>query len=768
MPARTRTRAGNLPAELTSFVGRRHERATVKRLLSSYRLVTLTGIGGVGKTRLAAHVAAEVARAFSDDVWLVELDRLSDPTLVERAVAGALGVRESPGTPPLQLLKEYLAERQALLVLDNCEHLLDEVAKLVEELFRWCPGLRVVATSREALNIDGEATLPLLPLPAPDDADMGTVRELSRFDAVTLFVDRAAAVVPEFALTERNRAAVAQLCRRLDGLPLAIELVAAWLRTLSPEQIVMRLSAGHDLLTLGPRTAGERQRTMRASVTWSYELCTPAERLLWTRLTVFAGGAELDAIEGVCVGDGLAVEDIADLLAALIGKSIVVREETASVSRYRLLEVIGEFGRARSRDAGEYERLRRRHRDWYADLAQRAQGDLFGPHQVAWRARLDRDMPNLRAALQFCLDEDGEATAGLRLCTAMQFYWNQVELTEGRHWCDRMLARASGKASRERVAVLYLSALTAGIQGDVAQASELAAQAGDLAEQLDDHLARAIATQASAIAALFGGDLDTAAAGFEQILDTYRAAGAVSRLLETLTELTLCHGLRGNWARAVECHDEEVALAESHGDLWYRSYAHYALGIGACRKGDPELAGTLLHEALRLKRQVDDSTGEVMCLMGLAWAAARRGEHSRAAVLRGATESLARHVGTQPVFLDLAVLKEECERLARDGLGPRRFDAAFSRGQQLDTAQAIAYALDEKPPQPPTAPHTETILTPREQEVAHLVAEGLTNKQIAAQLVISRRTAETHVEHILNKLGLTSRAGIAAWTRERP
>src|SRR5215831_2521767 len=317
---------GNLPAELTSFVGRRGELAEVRRLLASSRLVTLTGVGGVGKTRLALRAAAELRRAFRDGVWLVRLDQLREEALVAEAVAGALGLQDRAGYAPAAALAEYLAGRQLLLVLDNCEHLVDAVAELADLLLRTAAGLRVLATSREALTIDGESVLAVPPLPVPPPGRRLTAAELTRFPAVGLFAERAAQVVPGFAVTEANAAAVAGICARLDGLPLAIELAAARLPVLSAEQIDERLGDRLGLLTAGGRARPARQQTLRASIEWSWELCTRAERLLWARCSVFAGGFELDAAEGICAGRLLAAGDVLELLAALAGKSILAVE----------------------------------------------------------------------------------------------------------------------------------------------------------------------------------------------------------------------------------------------------------------------------------------------------------------------------------------------------------------------------------------------------------------------------------------------------------
>ena len=366
--APVRRGAGNLPAELTSFVGRRGELAEVRRLLAGSRLVTLTGIGGVGKTRLALRAAAGLRRAFPGGVWLVQLDQLRDDALVAEAVAGALGLQDRAGYSPAASLAEYLAGRQLLLVLDNCEHLVDAAAKLTDLLLRAAAGLRVLATSRESLNMTGETVLAVPPLAAPEAGRL-SVAELARFPAAGLFAERAAQVVPGFALTGANMAAVAGICRRLEGLPLAIELAAALLPVLSPEQIDERLGDRLGLLTAGGRTRSARQQTLRASIEWSYELCSPAERLLWARLSVFAGGFELDAAEGICADHRLAAGQVLDLLAALAGKSILTAAHRKGTARYRR-----HLTQARTAEKQRVEKLLLRHEALVRREALRVEG----------------------------------------------------------------------------------------------------------------------------------------------------------------------------------------------------------------------------------------------------------------------------------------------------------------------------------------------------------------------------------------------------------
>jgi non-specific serine/threonine protein kinase len=755
---------------LTSFVGRRREVTDAKRVVSASRLVTLIGPGGVGKTRLALKVAVDVRRAFGDGVWLVELDQLRDPALVSHTVAASLGLREQSGRPPMAVLQEFLVERRLLLVLDNCEHLVVAVAVLADTLLRSCPHLRILATSREPLGIGGEATLPVPSLSVPDPRRRSSPNEQSHCEAVTLFAERAASAVPEFSIAEDNRRAVVEICRRLDGLPLAIELAAVRLRALTAQEIAHRLGDRYRLLTRGPRGAPTRQQTLRSCVQWSYDLCSPQEQLLWARLAVFAGSVELDAAEGVCAGDDLAPENILEVVASLVDKSILIPEQ-GTVVRYRLLDTIREYGRERLHHTGEYEALRRRHRDWYADFVARADADWVGPRQVDWLTRLDREHPNIRAALEFSLTEPGEAQAALRIATKLFPYWfARGLLSEGRHWLDQALARDTGLTA-QRSRALHRASTLAGLQGDLAAASALAEQGRELAAQLGDAAARTQAMLAAGYSGCMRGDPPGAVACFAEVLDTLDVEDDVHWQLEARYGLALASGMLGDTARTVTCHEEILAITEPRGELWYRSHSLWNLGVVAWRQGDPRRAAELVEQSLRLKQAMDDTFGAVLCLDTLAWIAASEHDPRRAATLLGAAAALTQAMGTHTItytYPGLAAHHEQCEQTLR-ALGEQAFQTAYQHGMGLAFDDAIAYALKEKPRAEPSPASTETTtLTRRQQEVADLVADGLTNKEIAARLVISPRTAETHVDHILTKLGFTSRTQIAAWAIQQP
>ncbi|MDQ1750803.1 MAG: hypothetical protein QOE71_1859 [Pseudonocardiales bacterium] len=764
MKATVQDRAGNLPLEVSSFVGRRREVAQAKRLLSTSRLVTLAGVGGIGKTRLALRVAAEVQRAFEDGVWLVELGELHDSALLAHTVADSLGLREQPGRSPLALLTEFLASRRTLVVLDNCEHLVAACAELVQTILAAGAELRVLATSREPLNIRGEATLPVLSLSVPGSR-RASLHDLSGFDAVALFAERAGTAVPGFRITNDNDGAVIEICRRLDGLPLAIELAAVRLRALSAQQIAQRLSDRYRLLTTGPRDRPARQQTLRSCIQWSYDLCTPLEQLLWARLAVFTNGFDLDAAEGICADDELAAEDMLDLVTSLVDKSILSREHQGAVVRYQLLESIREFGREMLHQAGEYTAVCRRHRDWYAEFAATADADWIGPRQADWQTRLHGEHRNIRAALDFSLTEPGEAHAALRMATALHWYWyTRGGFSEGRHWLDQALA-ADTSLTGERSRALFTDSMLADLQGDFASAAALVGQARELATHLGSTSARAHAALADGFLGCLGGDPAQAVAHFEEALDTLGPEGDIRCLVEAGLGLALASGLLGDTTRAAACHEEVLALLEPHGEQWYRSYSLWNLGFAAWLQRDRQRAVDLFEQALRLKRTMDDPSGTGWNLEVLAWVAAGDQDARRAATLLGASASISQAMGTlispNP---DLVRAHEECEQQIRQALSEEAYRAFYEQGFSFSLGDAIGYALKEKPQTTPsTAEIDKTVLTRREREVADLIAKGLTNKEIAARLVISQRTAEGHVEHILVKLGFTSRTRIAAW-----
>ncbi|QSE86100.1 protein kinase domain-containing protein [Rhodococcus koreensis] len=757
---------GGLPLELTSFVGRRHELTEAKNLLGGSRLVTLTGIGGVGKTRLALRVASAVRREYADGVRLAELGELRKESLVD-AVAAAVGVRDQSARPVHEVLVEFLVPREVLVVLDNCEHMVDAVAELVGPLLRVCPRLRILATSREPLGIGGEAVLRVPSLGVPDPERTPSLRGLPTYDAVTLFAERAAAAVPGFALTDENAATVAGICHRLDGLPLPIELAAARLRAMSPEQILGRLTDRYTLLTRGSRGAPTRQQTLRLCIDWSFELCTAGEQLVWGQVAVFAGSFELDAAEQVC-GEGLDPDELLDTLTSLVEKSILIREEQGSVVRFRMLETLREYGYEKLEQTGMAVALRRRHRDWYEALALNAEADWISARQLDWIARLKREQPNLREALEFCITDD--LPNGIRIATALYWVWGSQGLyNESKRWLNNLLARHSGPPTVEWVKALYCASVMASMQGDFQAGAALVEKGRVATKQTDDPMMRALVDGADGMLALYNGDPARSYPRLESAQAEFRKQGKRAHEISVRYGLGLAYGLCGLVQQSVECYEHVLAITEKHGERMYRSYSLWALAIVLWRQGDTDRAMRLLEQSLVLTRQVHSPRVASSCLEALAWIACERRDESRAAVLLGAAEELARSMGAPTVVhSNLLIHQQEYELKIRQKLGESAFTTAHRRGRSLSFDAAIAYALHEQPSSASTpVDDTSPRLTKRERQVAELIAEGLTNPAIANRLVISPRTAQGHVEHILAKLGFTSRTQVAAWVVEQ-
>jgi predicted ATPase/DNA-binding CsgD family transcriptional regulator len=777
MASRTAGKPGNLPFELTTFVGRGDEVQIAREQLTRSRLVTLTGIGGVGKTRLALQVARTLARAFPDGVWLVELDQVHDEGLVAQAIADALGMGDVPGPSAPAALVEHLAERDLLVVLDNCEHLIEAVATLVETLLRGCERLRILVTSRESLRTEGETVLVVPSLSTPDSGQVVPLGKLARYEAAALFVDRARSAVPTFELTEANAAAVTEICSRLDGLPLAIELAAARLRVLTPDQINARLRNRFALLTSGSRGRPSRQQTLRACIEWSFELCSGAEQRLWTRLSVFAGGFELDAVASICAGDDLGEADVPDLLGALVDKSILIRDQTATVVRFRMLETLCHFGAERLKDSGEQPKRRRRHRDWYEQLVVRAHADWLGPRQAHWLQRLDRERPDIRASLEFSLREPGESISALRISADLHAYWIIRGLTsEARLWLGRALAQGQSGPSSERLEAAYTATVLAAVQGDLTAATPQAEHAHDLAALIGDPRSHAIASLATAAVALHSGNLAQAVTLLQRALEVFEAEGDLYWTAMTLAGLARVNGFLGDTRAAARYYT--ALRSHSPSCEWLQSEALGALGLGLWKNGDTDQARRRLTDSLRLKHGMTDTFGAGLCLDALAWIAADQGRFQRAAILLGALGELARPLGSATPDPGLLAHHERCREQARTALGDPAFQAALAQGADLSLDEAIGYALDDALDEPsrtvlalaagPAAARTRSTLTARQWQICELITEGLDTKEVAAKLFLSQRTVEGHVQNILNKLDLNNRAGIVTWTlRER-
>ncbi|MGH7267910.1 MAG: sigma 54-interacting transcriptional regulator [Candidatus Rokuibacteriota bacterium] len=719
-----------LPLPVTSLIGRERELREIAQRLATHRVVTLTGTGGVGKTRLALTVGPQLRSLCPDGVWFVELASVGEGGLVAQAVASALGLPEEASRSPLEIVTAALAGRQALLILDNCEHLIGACAALAETLVRACPQLRVLATSRERLDIAGESTfgVPSLALPGEDERAVGP---LARSEAVRLFVERARLVAPDFALTDDNAPGVVELCRRLDGLPLAIELAAARVRLLSVEQIVARLNDRFRLLTGGGRTTIARQQTLRAALDWSHDLLSPPERALLRRLSVFTGGFTLEAVEAVCAGPEVEGSQVLDLLAQLVDKSLVIAETAAPVARYRLLETIWEYCREQAIEAGEVARLRGRHRAWFLALAEEAELKFRGAEQLAWLDRLETEYDNLQAALSW-RDQDSAGDAQrLRLAAALWRFWEvRGRIREGRGWLEGILAETGREPTAERARALNGAGNLARDLGDYARAADYHAEALEIRREIGDprdiagslnnlgavahdraRYAAAEACFADAILAhrqagdeegvalslnnlgrtlRFQGDYDGAAARGRESLDLFRALAHPWGIARALNSLANTAHYQGDVSGARPVYEESLRLRRHVGDRQGIGVSLNSLALLSGLAGDLEAARHLGEEGLVLRRDLGDRRG----IGGSLWTLGRLALWGRD--LEGA-EQLARE--------SLAIRSELDDRLGLACCLEVLAEVAFVQGQHARAARLLGAAAAERQaigaPQPP-------------------------------------------------------------------
>ncbi|GAA3573617.1 LuxR family transcriptional regulator [Nonomuraea rosea] len=755
--ARPPRRLGNLPAEATSFVGRRRELTEVRKRLTEARLITLAGPGGVGKTRLAIRLANTLGRAFTGGAWLVELAEVRDSALVGDAVMAALDLRDQAAATPSSVLLSYLRDKRLLLVVDNCEHLLAATAGLVADVLRAAPGVRVIATSREPLSVPGEH---VVPVPSLDLPRAGLpLAGLRQNEAVMLFAARAAAASGAFELTAANQAAVADLCRRLDGLPLAIELAAVRTRVLSAEQILGRLADRFGLLTGGGRAALPRHQTLRTTIDWSHDLLTAGEQALLRRLCVFAGRFTLEDIEAVCAyGDDVSA---LDLLSSLVDKSLVLKEDVRGLACYRLHETMREYAVLRLREAGEQEALGRRYAGYYTARCRR---DAATARQrlAEWLDWMDLEIDNLRSVLRGCLT-GGDPGRGLSLMYAIGYYWVTRAVNEGVRWLDELLA--SGGGPQERAQGWFMRGFLAVLQSDAAaarpalDAAVTCARESGPAPALGPVLAQSLSL--ASIAAAMAGDRQAAdrLAGEAHVVTT--GLGDDAATLMFLQSRALVGLFDGDLdvVRAVSA--EGVRLGRATGDLYSLDMMLVNLGAATLIAGDFDEAEPLLTEALRIAYRIDDRVGQYVLLDALGCHAAGTGQARRAARLLGAAKTVRAGAGAS-ILPYLAPLLAGAEEAGVAALGASGFAAEFAAGERLSRDAAVALALGEPAPESVAAAE-ESPLGRREAEVARLVADGLSNKQIGARLFISEHTVDSHVRSILNKLGVNSRAQIAAW-----
>jgi predicted ATPase/DNA-binding CsgD family transcriptional regulator len=749
----------------------------LERLLSTTRLLTLTGIGGSGKTRLALKLAAAAAERYPDGIWLVALGPVLDESLLSQAVASVVDVRERSAESLEQSLSRHLADRTALLILDGCEHLVDACAMLVELILASGHALTVLATSQEALRVPGEVSwrVPSMSLPDPG-ADLPSDR-LLHSEAVRLFVERARLVQPAFALGDQVGPVVGRICRRLDGLPLAIELAAAQLRLMTATELELRLQDRFRLLTGGSRTAIARHQTLRATVDWSYEHLDAGEQALFRRLTVFAGSFSLEAVEAVCGGPPVAA-DVLGGLTRLVDRSMVsVQQGAGANGRYLILETLRQYGQERPRDSGDDD-VRRRHLEYFGTLAIESDGQLLGPAQSVWLQRLEQEQDNLRAALTWALAND--QPLGLRMAAALgPFWYMRGLLTEGHDWLTAAVA-ASASPNATLARALSHAGWVAYWQGDYERSRSLAQRSLAMARELDDpmEIARAV-NLLGGIYQIADEDVEAARRCYAEALSIRERIDFVWGVASARNNLALASYDAGHYHEAQRLLEQSLREIDSIGDRRARANSLDSLARVVFELGRYEDARRYHSECLAVAQELGDKVNTADALDGFTRLSVAAGHPEQALVLAGAARAIRDRIGYETPKPWRRRLQGSIDA-GRAALPSDQAAAAWERGSKLSEQQAVLLALSQELPVKAPSPagggqgggspsplvgegRGGGPLTPRELEIAALVAAGLSNKQMAQRLKISERTADAHVEHIRTKLDVHSRAQIAAW-----
>jgi predicted ATPase/DNA-binding CsgD family transcriptional regulator len=757
--ARPARRSGNLPAEATSFIGRRRELMEVRNKLAEARLVSLVGPGGVGKTRLAIRAATDLRRGFPGGGWLVELAEVLDPALVSSAVMAALDLRDQAASAPIAILLAYLRDKELLLVVDNCEHLLEAAGQIVADIMKAAPGVRVITTSREPLSVPGEHVVPVPPLELPPPRAAEPLASVEQNEAVRLLTERAAAASGTFELTAANQVAVVELCRRLDGLPLAIELAAVRTRVLTVEQILDRLTDRFGLLTGGSRAALPRHQTLRTTIEWSYDLLTDGERAVLRRSRMFAGRFTLDDVESVCTNGDIPAAQALDLLSSLVDKSLVMREDANGLACYRLHETMREFAGLKLREAGEEETIELRCAEYYRSTC--ALAALDNRYRLLeWLEWADLEIDNVRSVLQRSLIR-GDAACGLQLAASMGWYWITRATTEGMRWLDEFLA-GGGDPSAHAMG-WFLRGFLALLKADPAAARPALHTAETAARQAGQREVLSYALTMGSIAEMMAGERASARRMLDEAQVTIMGLADPAGPISVLQARSLNAFMEADLDTVRSAASEGILLAREANDLYSLEMMLLNLGSAALMAGDLAESKPLLADSLRIADQMDDRVARYYLVDGFGCHAALSGQPRLAAQLFGAADTVRTEAGANSMPF-LASLVTHARESVATALGATRFTAEFEAGKRLDWDTALALALG-KPAQAPITPgHADPgPLGKREAEVARLVADGLTNKEIGARLFISERTVDSHVRSILNKLGFSSRAQIAAW-----
>jgi predicted ATPase/DNA-binding CsgD family transcriptional regulator len=820
-------RPGLLPIEPNSFIGRVAEAQRLTALLRSARLVTVVGPGGVGKSRLCLHIAPAALSAgrFADGVALVELSEVTDPALLASAVAAGLGLPPRDAGLQWTAVLEHVRDRRMLLILDTCEHLVDACAAFAEAVLRAAPEVTVLATSRQPFDAPGEHAFPVAPLPVEGDA-------------VELFAQRAASAAPGFAVTAANRVDVVRLCRRLNGIPLAIELAAVRLRALPLVELANLLDSGFSVLTVTRRGGVARHQTLRTAIEWSHALCTPAEQALWRRLSVFAGSFDLAAAEEVCADPALPTGEVVHALIGLVDKSVVMRDgdiggggfggdgfgggAAGGANRYRLLDTLREFGGEQLAEAGEQARFLDRLTDRCLAMATDFDERFLADDQAGRFQRLRAEQLNIATALGHALDDqdnDGGLVAadqverwrrGCWLAVRLHAYWRIAGLLgEGRHWLDKALRVFPGW-SAERAWALAARGRLATFQGDPDNAIADITESIRLAGELGDDQAAARGYLYLNLALTFAGQYEQALAAGQRAAERLAACDHRLGLAYLQPQLAELHQLAGDADASLECCQRGLAMLADFGrageDRWTTGLLSMISGFALFqRPGSDDDCAAAIRLALSAMRDFGDQAGMAYCLEVLGWLAAREAQSERAAVLLGAADTVWRRTSSR--MSNVAVMEQRHQRAAkqaREALGGLHYENAHNRGGAVDLATVVAWAVDESGAMPwpdrVLAPRdgagpgaiagvgaagnaaaradggdggelgaaaSVTTLTRREREIALLVASGLSNRDIATRLFISKRTVDAHVEHIFAKLEISSRVKLTMWLQSQ-
>jgi predicted ATPase/DNA-binding CsgD family transcriptional regulator len=732
--------------------------AEVKAALTGTRLLTLVGPGGVGKTRLALRAATDLARTVRDGVWFIDLAGLEDPHLVPKAVITSLGLADKSGEWPTSLLVTHLASRETLLVLDNCEHLLDAIAVLADVVLKDAAGARLLATSRQALGISGERVLQVPPLTLPEGGSSSAQSE-----AVALFLARSADAGVQLDDSDVTRALVFELCRHLDGMPLALELAAVRLRTIGLEELIERLTDRFGLLTSGSRAALPRQQTLRATIDWSHDLLSGQEKAALRRLAVFPSVFGLDAAEAVAAGTTIDRSHVFELLSSLVEKSFVSRVPIAGLARYRLHETMREYGLLKLREANEEAAAVNAFIGFYSIMCGVAEAAAQSVHVVEWLKRMDGEADNVRAALRHCLNGPDHAL-GMSMVGSLLWYWTSRATSEGAYWLDLFLERREADPSVLAHA-LYARGFMGMTQGDAAAARPVLDEAEVNARAAGDLSLVARILAVSAGVRLMAGDHEGAqsqlrdAKALPHGLDD-PGADAMLALTEGFVAL-----LDTDLETVARVYSEWAPRVRDRGDIQTLSYLVSSYGFALLQSGEPDKAQPLFEESLGIERRLENRDMIVYQLDALACQAAMAGRPQRAARLLGAAESMQAQSGIR-LMRHMEPLLARARETISASLAPASFESETEAGRRLAMDEAIAYALEEKKPSrlpPPSKRTSATPLSKREVEIAELVAQGLSNKEIATRVFLSERTIETHVSNILDKLGVNSRVEISSW-----